>query len=503
MQHVLRVALVACLSLWGSPASDAQWSPTETITSFVPPQLTDPVVAVYGDAVVVASASEEFDGVNPLPTSGNILVFERVVGSWRPPVEALDAAIVVGRPSLAFDDGGGLHLVWQDLARDFVPVAFRYKRSPLTGDNTIETVSVRPLGGPTAEEIVGTPYFLFANAQHTPVLLFEVSTQRASELARTTRGPTGWTEAAPTVEAFNSDIIQTSGDTLLSATRLWTGDAFAVTFSRSTDGGTSWSPPAVVTETPDGAQDLSPRIAATSDRRLHVVWRRSTGGGFSATAFMYAASADGGATWSQARAVPVPPGGVAGGVVIVGGDDRAHVFVEWRKTYTSPTGRLYHTSTRGGAWSAPDWFTGDAKVRYSHFNPAIAVDGGRIHVIWSEDVVPDRESRLVYASARLADLPAPAVPPVTGRGLSTYPNPTRDTVSLSFTLDELGEDTPGEVVVRVYDARGRLALEHTVGRQSDGPQSVSLGTASLASGTYTVQVRAGRTTRSGTFTVVR
>ena len=78
------------------------------------------------------------------------------------------------------------------------------------------------------------------------------------------------------------------------------------------------------------------------------------------------------------------------------------------------------------------------------------------------------------------------------------PNPSRDTLALLVELVE-----PGPTVIRVFDARGRLALEEDVGYRLAGEQRILLVTSGLASGVYAFEVRTGASAQTGTFTVVR
>lgn len=72
-------------------------------------------------------------------------------------------------------------------------------------------------------------------------------------------------------------------------------------------------------------------------------------------------------------------------------------------------------------------------------------------------------------------------------------------VRFSVTLPE-----PSRVELRVFDVSGRLAMPTTVSALPAGAHTLGLGSsAPLASGVYTVQLSAGRTTRSHRFVVLR
>ena len=90
-----------------------------------------------------------------------------------------------------------------------------------------------------------------------------------------------------------------------------------------------------------------------------------------------------------------------------------------------------------------------------------------------------------------------------GAAVSVFPNPTSSNMSMAVTLPEAGN-----VVVRVYDAFGKLVQTIFDGAATAGTLSASWnGTdvtgASVAAGTYVVRVDGAGVNTSNMVTVVR
>jgi hypothetical protein len=87
------------------------------------------------------------------------------------------------------------------------------------------------------------------------------------------------------------------------------------------------------------------------------------------------------------------------------------------------------------------------------------------------------DSVTVYVCDSVAN---PTASPNTGFTFSIYPNPGQATVTLNFT--SLQED----VIMHIYDARGRLVLKQNI---SKGSKTMELNIANLASGVYVLKLQ--------------
>lgn len=160
-----------------------------------------------------------------------------------------------------------------------------------------------------------------------------------------------------------------------------------VVFSRSTDGGATWSAAAPLDPAglAGGNADRSPRLAAAGSTVV-AVWTRVE----SDAEVVSARSVDGGLTWS--RRIELEPGESDDDyspVVMLAGDGRA--FAAWRSNGApgAPLGTdadilVVRSSDGGATWSAPEPATG-AALSDNGFDgvPAIATDGaGAWLVTW-------------------------------------------------------------------------------------------------------------------------
>ncbi len=193
--------------------------------------------------------------------------------------------------------------------------------------------------------------------------------------------------------------------------------------SRSTDGGFSWRPPVVVAGTSDVLLDDKEMITADPRKRGHayVVWAKFDPVGLTSSTF-FSRTRDGGRTWSEQRLIHASPGNFEQGnlILVLPGGALLNVFVR------IPYARLPHEqvgspvpsvpfevlatrSTDGGeSWSAPvrvaeipqvtvrDPETGQG-IRTADFLPSAAVGSdGAAYVGW-QDVNSTRSSRIMIA----------------------------------------------------------------------------------------------------------
>jgi BNR repeat-like domain len=186
------------------------------------------------------------------------------------------------------------------------------------------------------------------------------------------------------------------------------GSANAMLASRSTDGGLSWSTPAVLQA--DGASHFNDKNTLTADptdaRRVYAVWDRLAPGGHGPA--MLARSTDGGLSWQPARVIHDPA--VAGGVsqtignrvvVLTDGPERGllvNVFLQIDRVGGQSTAsvRAQRSLDQGSTWQAPVTIalqqsvgTRDpetqAPVRDGAVVPAMAVGPqGRLWVAWQD-----------------------------------------------------------------------------------------------------------------------
>lgn len=160
---------------------------------------------------------------------------------------------------------------------------------------------------------------------------------------------------------------------------------FHLFYRRSSDNGLTWSGLTDISKLPTGA--AKPQILVDKQNNLHVVWEAGPGGTLgsvmSPTKIMYAASYDGGKTWTT----PVEfltPNGTANNVAI-GLDREGKLLVAW---LSPPEDLVYYqlSQDQGHSWSLPrpiPGIWGGASVYATRQDDyAMATDGsGDVHLV--------------------------------------------------------------------------------------------------------------------------
>ncbi len=124
-----------------------------------------------------------------------------------------------------------------------------------------------------------------------------------------------------------------------------------ILFSRSTDGGETFSPARAIEKTP--VYDDAPKIAVDAKGVIHLAWAQSNGGPFSRYRVRYARSSDRGEHFTAAQTVSEPalPGSRSSAFPYLGLGKQDTVMVMW-EAFPQPSGRsrglAYALSQDGG-----------------------------------------------------------------------------------------------------------------------------------------------------------
>ncbi len=168
-----------------------------------------------------------------------------------------------------------------------------------------------------------------------------------------------------------------------------TGDPFnsEIIFSKSTDGGQSFSTPANITNG-NNYLELKPALAIDRNNKLHVVWEDNSLGG--AWNIFYANSTDGGSTWSSSTRVNPPM--LANeyfdpDIAINYSSSTPEIYVVYvNVSLTDPGDISFTLSTDGGNTFLSDHNVTDDGGVAAQFNPAIDVDSkGNAYIVWEDD----------------------------------------------------------------------------------------------------------------------
>ena len=154
-----------------------------------------------------------------------------------------------------------------------------------------------------------------------------------------------------------------------------TGSAVNIFFSRSTDGGTTFSTPLKVSN--DSGTSSFPQIALAPSGNIDVIWNDNSPG---YTAVFFSRSADGGATFSSPTNISAPAGGFLNQIRSeIAVDLNGNINVGW---FVSGGNIMFTRSSDGGAsFSAP------VTVGTGVVSPAVVVDRtGSILLVWEAAV---------------------------------------------------------------------------------------------------------------------
>ncbi len=153
-------------------------------------------------------------------------------------------------------------------------------------------------------------------------------------------------------------------------------------FSRSTDGGVTFSTPTNLSATMTTALFSVPQIAVDTAGNINVVWESDTGN----LAIWFRGSSDGGATFSSPKMVSTHTGGSLNAQIAV--DKKGNINVVWEDDIASHSDISFSRSTDNGAsFSFPMNLSNPLGNCIANSNtPRIGLDAAaNINVVWTND----------------------------------------------------------------------------------------------------------------------
>ena len=283
-------------------------------------------------------------------------------------------------------------------------------RSPIT------VAEGRAIGGALAVDAHGTVHVIF----YTPGKGLGIFYTRWDD------GGKEWSDPLDISGGVNdSGIVTSGGEIAVSESGIihaaWTvttstgytkvGTPARAYYSRSIDGGRTWSRPLELdpTKRSPGVVD-TPSIGVFGANRVDLVW-------YADALRRHQSSSDGGQTWSKPESIMGDVWGHAGNGMAYDSAGTLHVVSAGHDAAYLPDS-VYYSSWDGKAWSALERI-GDAgqlipDKDWGFESPQIAVsNGNRLHVVWQ-----DRDN--IWYSTRLVDAPArPSVPVPTAEARPT------------------------------------------------------------------------------------
>lgn len=191
--------------------------------------------------------------------------------------------------------------------------------------------------------------------------------------------------------AGNSQFPQIAVDAQGNINLVWLDNSpgnFSVFFSQSSDSGVTFSRPLNLSNNPGGPA-LFPQMGVDSGGDIYVAWFDSNSGNAS---IFFSRSTDGGATFST----PVSASAVAGPVLLAV-DPTGKVYVAWARNDSSGVARLVFSRSldRGATFTSP---LAISNASVTAIPGAIALDAsGNINVAWTEAVPPQGLSNVYFS----------------------------------------------------------------------------------------------------------
>lgn len=214
----------------------------------------------------------------------------------------------------------------------------------------------------------------------------------------------------------------------------WEDDTAAnsnILFSRSTDGGATFSTPINLSNASE--YSYNPRIAVGSAGDVNVVWEYETSDN---TDIMFSHSTDAGATFATPLNLSNDPADSENAQIAV--DTAGNVFVVWENDSVNLGVLFSHSTDAGATFSTPTVLSTNTSGSYS---PQIAIGpNGNLGVVWEDDAQLTADISFSYSSNHGVSFSAP-------RSLSNHTGNSASPViaiDLSGNIDVVWEnDTTG------------------------------------------------------------
>jgi hypothetical protein len=349
--------------------------------------------------------------------------------AWSYPVDILSGGQVRG-PSAVVDSQGYLHLVWTDSFLTY------YSQAP--ADQALSAQAWLP---PVAVAESGNFSQVISAADGTLHIAFPGPGNSGPGLITSQDGGLTWSDPiaiAPTSQAdsaaeFTRAAVSTDGAIHV----VWTEfqlplgwPPLGVFYSRSTDGGKSWSNPLQFA----GADYDQINVAAFGDQDVHVAWNGVAGIG----GRYHSYSTDSGLSWSSVTAVTPPGQGGTEGVPQLAVD--ANGVLHLATTYDQ---RVWYSAFEGQTWTVPMYIPSgdeagipplgqiiDPKSERFIERVALAINqGNQLHLVFWDERPARQVLNYWYTTRQTSAAPIPPTPFPTRAAVST-PTPTPDQVSL-------------------------------------------------------------------------
>lgn len=279
---------------------------------------------------------------------------------WSSPVQLSETGQFSWFPDIAADQSGQVHVVWASFITGYDAVMYTTSKNGLDWTRPTDILAL-PYTGAATRPIISFDFHGYAHLvgrNDNKMVYYRVPVHDLQALPRwpperdmsqlggayfsgISVGPDGRLHFIFTENPLAEECLT----------------CYSIFYRQSRDGGISWTSPIMLTPVGNGA--IKPQILVSRNGDLHLVWDAGRGGGLAqvtgSTQVSYAASHDGGKTWSEpiefsGSSAGYP--GSSGRFITVGEDGGGKLIVVWLKLPDDVP--HYQVSSDGGLnWSAP------------------------------------------------------------------------------------------------------------------------------------------------------
>ncbi len=315
-------------------------------------------------------------------------------------VNAEAGSAIQNKPSIAVDKSGKAYIAWQDRRNGDEDIYFASSSTygiSWTNPNVVIYSGPGDQTNPSlAIDSQGNLYVVWQDGRNPDLDIY---------FARSLDGGKTWPMPHVPVNISGADqsnpeiTVDSSGVVYVT----WEDNRdghYDIHFSKSEDGGTTWTPSKKVNADWLSSTQLDPTIAVDTNGTIYIAWEDEIGGNYD---IYFGRSKDGGSTWSD-PSIKVNTDqttmGQTNPTIGVRGEDE--VYLAWQDNrWGSPDIYFASSNNSGGNWSHPNKKINTDIGSAQQLNPSMAVSAtGTIYVAWDDWRNGDLDIYLSYSIDR-------------------------------------------------------------------------------------------------------
>ncbi|UCG70651.1 MAG: exo-alpha-sialidase [Thermoplasmata archaeon] len=370
-------------------------------------------------------------------------------------------------PSLAVGSNGVIYVVWQD-ARNGSDLDIFFSRSSDGGATwldpeirvNIDTSGLTQSKPDIAVDSNNDIYVVWQDFRSSDYDIY---------FAMSSDGGVSWTDPAVKVNADTSTTSQfdptIAVDTTGTIYVAWEDENettfdYDIYFAKSTDDGATWTDPSVkVYADSTSKEQADPSIAVDSSQTIYIAWEDLRNDN---SDIFFAKSTDGGATWTDSNErVNKDVGTKNQNNPDVAVDSNGYIYLAW-EDYRDDHNDIYFANSfdGGGTWTDPNMRVNNDPGSTDQEAPSIAVDsGGTAYVAWGDYRTNNYDIYFAYLE------PQPMPPTASDLKVEGFSGSTPgiqhiipNDPELSFTYNDFKSDPLASYNVSVWDSGGSNLL---------------------------------------------